>query len=138
MGRGIVSKIAHWTLSLILKQADLQPLLENANPEGSLCGASKILWCYEQLASRGEVVIGFDEKPQLGAGGQGPGEGTGPHPKLQALERRRPKQGMQAAQSVCQSLYLVLEQTRLAAMGQQKRSMTTLNYFANSPLGVRS
>jgi hypothetical protein len=64
--RGIVPRIAHSTVSLILERA------------------SPILWYYERLEDldrRGELLICFDEKPNL-----------------QALECCCPKQPMQAGQ----------------------------------------
>jgi len=87
--RGIVSQIAYSTVSLILKNADLQPhryrywKTPTLNKE-FVERAAKILWCYEQidrLADKGEVVICFDEKPNL-----------------QALERRLPQQPMRPGQ----------------------------------------
>lgn len=81
----IVAKIAHSTVSLILKDADLQPhryrywktpRLDTAFVER----ASPVLWSYEQvdrLNAQGEWVLCFDEKPNV-----------------QALERRVPKQPM--------------------------------------------
>jgi hypothetical protein len=73
--KGIVPRIAHSTVSLILRDADLQPhryrywktpiLDENFVP-----WASSILWCYEHvdwLAEREEVVLCWDEKPNLQA-----------------------------------------------------------------------
>jgi hypothetical protein len=80
--RGLVPQIAHSTVSLILRQADLQPhryrywKTPTLNAE-FVARASRILWCYEQidrLAEREEVVVCWDEKPTI-----------------QALERR-PKQ----------------------------------------------
>lgn len=85
--RGLVAKIAHSTVSLILRDATLQPhryrywKTPTLNAE-FVRRASKILWCYQQmdcLEKQGEVVICFDEKPNL-----------------QALERRRPHQPMAA------------------------------------------
>jgi hypothetical protein len=73
--QGIVPKIAHSTVSLILRTADLQPhrtrywktpRLDAAFVER----ASKVLWCYEmvdRLREHDEVVVCFDEKPNLQA-----------------------------------------------------------------------
>jgi len=87
--RGIVTKIAHSTVSLILRDATLQPHRSRYWKTPTLNEefeerASKILWCYEQidrLQERGELVICFDEKPNV-----------------QALERRCPKQPMRSGQ----------------------------------------
>ncbi len=85
----MVPHIAHSTVSLILRQATLQPhrwcywKTPTLNQE-FVTRASKILWCYEQidrLARRGEVVICFDEKPNV-----------------QALERRCPPPPMRRGQ----------------------------------------
>jgi len=81
----IVSKIAHSTVSLILRAADLQPhryrYWKTPRLDATFVQrAAQVLWCYEQvdqLRSRGEYVICFDEKPNL-----------------QALERRVAKQPM--------------------------------------------
>lgn len=87
--RGIIPRIAHSTVAVILQAADLHPhryrywktpTLDSAFVER----ASKILWCYEhieRLDERGEVLICFDEKPNV-----------------QALERRVPRQPMQVGQ----------------------------------------
>jgi hypothetical protein len=83
--RGLVPKIAHSTVSLILRAADLQPhrsrywktpTLDTA----FLQRAAQVLWCYERawdLAEKHEVVLCLDEKPNI-----------------QALERRCPTQSM--------------------------------------------
>ncbi len=79
--RGIVPKIAHSTVSLVLKTADLQPHRSRywKTPilnEEFVRRASRILWCYEnvdKLYDMGAVIICLDEKPNL-----------------QALERRCP------------------------------------------------
>jgi transposase len=71
--RGLVPSIAHSTVSLILRAADLQPHSSRywKTPtlnEAFLTSAAQILWCYERaedLAARGEVVICLDEKPNL-------------------------------------------------------------------------
>ena len=80
-GRGIVPKIAHSTVSLILKTADLQPHRSRYWKTPTLNAgfrrrASRILWCYEnvdKLYDMGAVIICLDEKPNI-----------------QALERRCP------------------------------------------------
>ncbi len=87
--RGLVPQLAHSTVGLILKQADLQPhryrYWKTPTLNADFVGrASQILWCYEQvgaLASKGEWVVCFDEKPNL-----------------QALERCRAKQPMRRGQ----------------------------------------
>ncbi len=79
--RGIVPPIAHSTVSLILRQAELQPHRSRywKTPtlnEAFRQRAARVLWCYERaftLANRGEVVLCIDEKPNI-----------------QALERRAP------------------------------------------------
>jgi hypothetical protein len=87
--RGIVAQIAHSTISLILKQADLRPhrwrywKTPTLNAE-FVDRASKVLWCYQYvdtLAHHGEIVLCLDEKPNL-----------------QALERRRPRQLLRGGQ----------------------------------------
>lgn len=85
--QGIVPHIAHSTVSLILRAADLQPHRARywKTPhldEDFVERTCKILWCYErvdQLCEHDEVVVCLDEKPQL-----------------QALERRQPKRAMRA------------------------------------------
>lgn len=87
--RGLVPKIAHSTVSLILRTADLQPHRTRYWKTPTIDGdferkAASILWCYEQasnLAERGEVVLCVDEKPNL-----------------QALERRCPTRPMRHGQ----------------------------------------
>ncbi len=87
--RGLVPKIAHSTVSLILRTADLQPHRSRywktpTIDEAFLKSAARILWCYENvanLAEKGEVVLCLDEKPNL-----------------QVLERRRPKRPMSTGQ----------------------------------------
>lgn len=73
--RKIRPKIAHSTVSLILRDADLQPhrsrywITPTLDVE-FLERASRVLWCYEQverLAERDEVVLALDEKPNLQA-----------------------------------------------------------------------
>jgi hypothetical protein len=87
--RGILPQIAHSTVSLILRDAELQPhrsrywKTPTLNDEFRRRAAS-VLWCYEQaqeLARREEVVLCLDEKPNL-----------------QVLERRSPTQAMRAGQ----------------------------------------
>lgn len=87
--RGIVPQIAHSTVSLILRHADLQPhrcqywktpVLNDA----FRTRAARVLWCYEravELAERDELVICLDEKPNL-----------------QALQRRCPTSPMRPGQ----------------------------------------
>ncbi len=87
--RGIRPKIAHSTVSLILRDADLQPhrsrywITPTLNAE-FLERASRILWLYERvnwLWERDELIVALDEKPNL-----------------QALQRARPKQLMRRGQ----------------------------------------
>jgi len=67
--------LAHSTVSLILRAADLQPHRFRYWQTPTLNAefrerASRILWCYEQVAAlhaRGERVICLDEKPNLQA-----------------------------------------------------------------------
>ncbi len=86
--------LAHSTVSLILRAADLQPhrsrywKTPTLNAE-FVARAARILWCYEQvehLYGRDEIVIGLDEKPNL-----------------QALERAQPTLPMRAHQIERQS-----------------------------------
>jgi len=87
--RGLVPQIAHSTVSLILRAADLQPHRSRywktpTIDEAFLKSAARILWCYENastLAKKGEVVLCLDEKPNL-----------------QVLERLRPTRPMSAGQ----------------------------------------
>jgi hypothetical protein len=73
--QGIATTIAHSTVSLLLRAADLQPHRSRYWKTPTLNAdfverARSILWCYEQaenLAARGEVVICFDEKPNVQA-----------------------------------------------------------------------
>jgi hypothetical protein len=87
--RGIRSRIAHSTVSLILRQAALQPprwrywktptLNTEFRPR-----AARVLWGYEraqELARRDEIVLCLDEKPNL-----------------QARERRLPIESLPAGQ----------------------------------------
>jgi hypothetical protein len=87
--RGLVPKIAHSTVSVILRTADLQPhrwrywRTPTINA-AFIQHAARVLWCYERafdLAEKGEVVLSVDEKPNL-----------------QVLERRRPTQPMYPGQ----------------------------------------
>jgi DDE superfamily endonuclease/Homeodomain-like domain len=81
--------LAHSTVSLILREADLQPHRSRYWKTPTLNAqfrerASRILGCYEQvvnLHARGEQVICLDEKPNI-----------------QALERAAPTQPMRAGQ----------------------------------------
>jgi transposase len=81
--------LAHSTVSLILREADLQPHRSRYWKTPTLNAefrtrASRVLWCYEQvvnLYARGEHVICLDEKPNI-----------------QALERAAPTQPMRAGQ----------------------------------------
>jgi len=89
MQRGIVPRIAHSTISLILRQADLQPHRSRYWKTPVLddtfrARAARVLWCYEQaatLAQREERVLCLDEKPNL-----------------QALQRRCPSHPMRPGQ----------------------------------------
>ena len=87
--RGLVSHIAHSTVSLILRDADLQPhrsrywITPTLNAE-FLQRAGRILWLYERteaLQAQGEIALALDEKPNI-----------------QALQRARPSQPMSAGQ----------------------------------------
>lgn len=85
VNRGLVPQIAHSTISLILRDADLQPhrsrywITPTLNPT-FLQRAGRILWLYERvdwLWAHDEIVLALDEKPNI-----------------QALERARPMQPM--------------------------------------------
>lgn len=73
MARGIVPRIAHSTVSLILRYADLQPHRSRYWKTPTLNAtfrkrAASVLWCYENvhnLARNGELVICLDEMPSL-------------------------------------------------------------------------
>lgn len=73
--RHIRPKIAHSTVSLILRNADLQPHRSRYWKTPTLNAefqerASRILWCYEhvdRLAERDEVIVALDEKPNIQA-----------------------------------------------------------------------
>lgn len=89
MQRGLVSHIAHSTVSLILRQADLQPhrtrywITPTLNPD-FLQPAGRILWLYERIESlwaQDEIALALDEKPNL-----------------QALQRIQPIQSMRPGQ----------------------------------------
>ncbi len=87
--RGLLPAIAHSTVSLILRAADLQPHRSRYWRTPTLNAefvkrAARVLWCYERaedLAEKGEIVLCLDEKPNL-----------------QVLERRRPTQRMRPGQ----------------------------------------
>lgn len=72
---GVVPHIAHSTVSLILRHATLQPhrcryWQTPALNAAFVQRASQILWCYEQiehLIRREEVVLCWDEKPNVQA-----------------------------------------------------------------------
>jgi hypothetical protein len=83
--RGLVPAIAHSTVSLILRAADLQPHRSRywktpTIDAAFVQSAAQVLWCYENvtnLAEKGEVLLCLDEKPNL-----------------QVLERRCPTRPM--------------------------------------------
>ena len=87
--RGIVPRIAHSTVSLLLRDADLQPHRSRYWKTPTLDAefrqrAARVLWCYERaqdLAHREEVTLCLDEKPTM-----------------QVLERRCPKTPMRSGQ----------------------------------------
>lgn len=70
---GIVPHISHSTVSLILRDADLQPHRTRYWKTPTLdaefrARAASVLWCYERaafLAERDEVVLCIDEKPNI-------------------------------------------------------------------------
>ena len=75
MERGLVPHIAHSTVSLILRNADLQPhrsrywITPTLNAE-FLQRAGRILWVYERieaLKAQGEIALALDEKPNIQA-----------------------------------------------------------------------
>lgn len=89
MKRGVLPHIAHSTVSLILREADLQPhrsrywITPTLNAD-FLQRAGRVLWLYERveaLRAHDEIVLALDEKPNI-----------------QALERARPTQPMYAGQ----------------------------------------
>jgi len=69
--RGLVSQIAHSTISLILRDADLQPHRSRYWITPTLDAkfmqrAGRILWLYERvdwLWAHDEIVLALDEKP---------------------------------------------------------------------------
>src|SRR5690242_6968814 len=87
--RGLAPRIAHSTVSLILRSADLQPHRSRYWKTPTLNvefqdRAAPILWCYEKafdLAAKGEVAICLDEKPNI-----------------QVLERRCPTRRLRSGQ----------------------------------------
>ncbi|MCL4489162.1 MAG: IS630 family transposase [Chloroflexi bacterium] len=82
-------KLAHSTVSLILREADLQPHRSRYWKTPTLDAefverASRVLWCYgqvERLYQHDEIILSVDEKPNL-----------------QATERTRPTQRLRAGQ----------------------------------------
>jgi hypothetical protein len=85
MQRGLVPHIAHSTVSLILRNADLQPhrhrywITPTVNA-AFLEQASRVLWIYERietLKAQNEITLALDEKPNI-----------------QALQRTHPNQPM--------------------------------------------
>jgi len=89
MKQGMVSHIAHSTVSLILRNADLQPhrhrywITPTLN-ETFLEQASRVLWIYERietLKAQNEIALALDENPNI-----------------QALQRTHPTQPMRAGQ----------------------------------------
>jgi len=73
--RGLRPQIAHSTVSLILRYAELQPHRSRYWQTPTLNEAFRrraagVLWCYEnvhQLAEKGELVLCLDEKPNIQA-----------------------------------------------------------------------
>jgi len=89
MQQGLVSHIAHSTVALILRNADLQPhrhrywITPTLN-ETFLEQASRVLWIYERietLKAQNEIALALDEKPNI-----------------QALQRSHPTQLMRTGQ----------------------------------------
>lgn len=89
MQRGLVPHIAHSTVSLILRTADLQPhrnrywITPTLNA-AFLEQASRVLWIYERieaLKAQNEITLALDEKPNI-----------------QALQRTHPNQPMRPRQ----------------------------------------
>lgn len=89
MQRGLVPHIAHSTVSLILRNADLQPhrnrywITPTVNA-AFLEQASRVLWIYERietLKAQNEITLALDEKPNI-----------------QALQRTHPNQPMRPGQ----------------------------------------
>ncbi len=73
MKQGVVPHIAHSTVSLILRNADLQPhrnrywITPTLNP-AFVERASRILWIYERietLKAQDEIALALDEKPNI-------------------------------------------------------------------------
>jgi hypothetical protein len=70
---GLVPRIAHSTVSLILRAAELQPHRSRywrtpTLDDDFVRRAARVLWCYERaekLAERGEIVLCLDEKPNI-------------------------------------------------------------------------
>lgn len=89
VARGVLPRISHSTVSLILRYADLQPHRSRYWKTPTLNEkfrdqAAAVLWCYERvhtLVQRGNVVICVDEKPNI-----------------QALERSKPTRLMHPGQ----------------------------------------
>ena len=89
MKQGLISHIAHSTVSLILRNADLQPHRQRYWITPTLNAAfleqaSRVLWIYERietLKAQNEVALALDEKPNI-----------------QALQRTHPTQPMRAGQ----------------------------------------
>jgi hypothetical protein len=89
MQQGLVSHIAHSTVSLILRTADLQPhrsrywITPTLNAD-FLEQAGRVLWIYERietLKAQNEIALALDEKPNI-----------------QALQRKHPTQPMRPGQ----------------------------------------
>jgi hypothetical protein len=110
--RAILAQLAHSTVALILKQADLPPHRYRYWKTATLNvdfveRASQVLWCYEQvhaLASKGQWVVCFDQKPNL-----------------QALERCRPKQPMRRGQIERQEFEYILSMCGTAPSTSRRR-----------------
>ncbi|MGZ9165503.1 MAG: hypothetical protein ACXW4U_10030 [Anaerolineales bacterium] len=75
MQQGLVSHIAHSTVSLILRNADLQPhrsrywITPSLNAD-FLQQAGRVLWIYEwieALKAQNEIALALDEKPTIQA-----------------------------------------------------------------------
>lgn len=89
MQQGLVSHIAHSTVSLILRHADLQPhrhryWITPTLSKAFLEQASRVLWIYERietLKAQNEIALALDEKPNI-----------------QALQRTHPTQPLRAGQ----------------------------------------
>jgi len=95
VGRGIVPRMAHWTVSLILRSASWQPhrwrygktpTLTEEFPER----AARIVWLYERvvwLPQPDEGIVALDEKPNI-----------------EVLQRRSPTRLMPPGRMECQEL----------------------------------